>query len=262
MVNEKSLIDTIIKDGIGRITINRAEKRNAMTLGMWRDLGAVLEAWAENSEIRTLIIAGAGDLSFCAGNDIKEYATIRVTPEQRETYDATTTHTYDLLRTFPKPTIARITGFCVGGGMELALLCDLQIAADTATFGVTPARLGIGYKLNDVQLLLTNISAKHAKEILYTADRFPADDAVRWGLISRSVPAGELDATIATLAARIAANAPMTVNALKQTIHEAIKAEPNEDLCNALVAACDASSDRIEGQAAFAEKRKPKFTGT
>ena len=146
--------------------------------------------------------------------------------------------------------------------MELALLCDLQIAADTATFGVTPARLGIGYKLNDVQLLLTNISAKHAKEILYTADRFPADDAVRWGLISRSVPAGELDATIATLAARIAANAPMTVNALKQTIHEAIKAEPNEDLCNALVAACDASSDRIEGQAAFAEKRKPKFTGT
>jgi len=257
----QSLIDTDINEGIGRITINRAEKRNAMTLAMWQELGEILAKWAENPEIRTLIIAGAGDKSFCAGNDIKEYATIRVTPEQRETYDATTTRTYNLLRTFPKPTIARITGFCVGGGMELALLCDLQIAADTATFGVTPARLGIGYKLEDVQLLLANISAKHAKEILYTADRFPAEDAVRWGLISRSVSVDDLDATIESLAARIAGNAPMTVNALKQTIHEAIKPDPDEALCDKLVAACDASADRIEGQTAFAEKREPIFKG-
>lgn len=261
MTDEKSLIDTDVKDGIGRITINREAKRNAMTLAMWRDLGNILADWATNFDIRTLIVAGAGEKSFCAGNDIKEYATIRVTPEQRETYDATTTRTYDLLRAFPKPTIARITGFCVGGGMELALLCDLQIAADSATFGVTPARLGIGYKLDDVQLLLANISAKHAKEILYTADRFPAEDAARWGLISRAVPTAKLDSTIAMLAARIAGNAPMTVNALKQTIHEAMKPEPNEELCSSLVAACDASADRVEGQTAFAEKREPEFTG-
>ncbi len=246
---------------IGRITINRPAKRNAMTLGMWRHLGDLLENWQSSDSIRVIILAGAGDKSFCAGNDIKEYASIRATAEQRVTYDAVTTRTYSLLKNFPRPTIARVTGYCVGGGMELALLCDLQIAAASASFAVTPARLGIGYKLEDVELLLENISPKHARELLYTADKFPAEIAERWGLISRAVPDDLLDQELTALAAKIAANAPLTVRALKSTITEAAKAEPDRKQCAELVRLCDASEDRVEGQTAFAEKREPVFRG-
>jgi enoyl-CoA hydratase/carnithine racemase len=250
-----------IDGAIGRITINRPEKRNAMTLSMWRRLGDVLDDWKMKDDLRVVIVAGAGDKSFCAGNDIKEYATVRGTPEQRAAYDAVTARAYALLRTFPRPTIARVTGYCVGGGMELALLCDLQIAADGAEFGVTPARLGIGYKLEDVELLLANIAPKHAKEILYTASRFPAADAVRWGLVSRAVPADALDDAVDALAKRIAANAPLTVRALKRTVHEAVSGNPDRTLCAELVRDCDASADRREGQTAFVEKREPVFRG-
>ena len=251
-----------IDGAIGRITINRPGKRNAMTLEMWRCLGQILEGWKSDSTIRVVILAGTGDKSFCAGNDIKEYATIRATAEQRVTYDVVTTHTYNLLKTFPRPTIARITGYCVGGGMELALLCDLQIAAASASFAVTPARLGIGYKLEDVELLLENISPKHARELLYTADKFMAETAERWGLISRAVPDDRLDDEITVLATKIASNAPLTVEALKVTIAEGTADKPDRARCAELVKLCDASDDRIEGQTAFAEKREPVFHKT
>lgn len=250
-----------IQDHVGLITINRPEKRNAMTLSMWQRLGDVLEDWAKKSDLRTVIIRGAGEVSFCAGNDIKEYATIRATAEQRVGYDEITTRAYDLLRTFPCPTIARVTGFSVGGGMELALLCDFQIAATSAEFGVTPARLGIGYKLADVQLLLDHVSPKDAKEILFTGDRFPAADALRWGLISRAVDAADLDQAVDALARKIASNAPLSIKQLKVTIHEAASGKPDLERCAELVRICDASSDRVEGQTAFAEKRQPNFKG-
>lgn len=261
MNQEANLIVTTKEHGVARVLINRAEKRNAMTLGMWRQLSESLETLSAQPDVRVLIVAGAGDRSFCAGNDIKEYATIRATPEQRQTYDAITTRAYSLLRTFPRPTIACIRGFCVGGGLELALLCDLQVASTDATFGVTPARLGIGYKLEDIELLLAHISPKHAKELLFTAARFAAADAVRWGLINRAIEPSELVSHVDELAGQIAANAPMTVSAIKKCLAEAVKTEPNRQLCADLVAACDASSDRIEGQTAFAEKRDPRFQG-
>ncbi len=252
------------RDGyIARLTINRAEKRNAMTLAMWRALGDQLEVWAEDPQVRVLVLTGAGDKSFCAGNDISEFPELRATPEQRAAYDKITTRVYSALREFPKPTIAKIRGFCIGGGLELAQLCDLQIAADTCEFAVTPARLGIGYKLDDILLLTSNISAKHAKELLFTARRFPASDALRWGLINRAVDEETLDETVDDLATEIAANAPLSVAAAKAIVHEAVKEESqrDRDLTARLVIECDASEDRQEGQKAFAEKRKPEFKG-
>lgn len=250
-----------IRGNVGWITINRPEKRNAMTWAMWRLLGDILEGWLEHPDVRVLVVAGAGDKSFCAGNDIGEYADLRASPEKRAGHKATVTKTYDLLRNFPRPTIARVTGFCVGGGMELALLCDLQIAADTSEFGIPPARLGIGYKLDDLELVLAHISPKHAREIFFTAERFPASDAFRWGLISRAVPPGELDAAVAKLAETISSNAPLTVQAIKRSIAEIESGDPDRALCDDLVAACNASEDCQEGARAFAEKRPPKFTG-
>ena len=252
------------KDGrVGRFTVNNPDKRNAMSLAMWQRMGEVFEAWAEDPDIRVIVVRGAGDTCFCAGDDISEFKHLRSTPEGVAAYHATTARAYRALREVPKPTIARIAGFCIGGGLELAQLCDIQIAAETASFAVTPAKLGIGYKLADVLLLTGNVSAKHAKELLFTGRRFPAADALRWGLVNRVVPAAELDAVVDDYAAEIAANAPLSVRAAKLLVHEAVKQATDRDvaLCQRLVDACDGSADFIEGQRAFAEKRKPRFKG-
>jgi enoyl-CoA hydratase len=258
-----TLIRTKIADGIGLFTIDRAAKRNAMSLAMWRRMGEVFEAWAIEPAVRVVVVRGAGEACFCAGNDISEFKTLRADAAGVAHYDEVTTRAYKALKNLPKPTIARIAGTCIGGGLELALLCDLQIAEEGATFAVTPARLGLGYKLADVSLLTTACGAKAAKEILFTGRRFPAADALRWGLINRAVPAAELDATVADYAREIAANAPLSVKAAKLVVNEAIKdsAERDLDLCRRVVAECNASDDFLEGQRAFAEKRKPEFKG-
>ena len=257
------LLLTEVDGGIARFTINRPEKRNAMTLAMWERMGDVFEAWADDEKVRVIVVRGAGDKCFCAGNDISEFKDKRSTPDQIAHYNAVTTRTYAALKNIPKPTIARVEGSCMGGGLEVSQLCDLQIAADTALFAVPPAKLGLGYKLDDTSLLVDNIGAKAAKELLLTGRRFPAADALRWGMVNRVVPAPDLDNTVDAYAQEIAANAPLSVKTGKLIANEAAKESQDRDLamCQALVDACNNSEDIKEGQLAFAEKRPPQFTG-
>jgi len=263
-LNTGDKILAIVEDGIGRFTINNAAKRNAMSKAMWERMGEVFDAWANDPNVRAVIVRGDGDKCFCAGNDISEFATLRNSRESIAEYHRITDHAYGALKNIPKPTIARIEGFCIGGGLELAMLCDIQFAASTATFGITPAKLGLGYKLEDVTLLLENVSPKAAKELLFTGAKFSSDDAMRWGLINRVAPAGELDALVEDIVRNIAGNAPLSVKAAKMIINEAIKPKADRDtsLCQELVDACHDSADYQEGQRAFGEKRKPVFTGT
>jgi enoyl-CoA hydratase/carnithine racemase len=252
------------RDGaIGRLIINNPQRRNAFSFAMWQALPSLLADFVADEAIRVVVLKGAGGKAFSAGNDISEFKERRSTKAQIAEYDTVTARAYETLISLSKPTIAMIEGYCVGGGLEVALLCDLQIAADTARFAVTPARLGLGYKYDDVHLLVSNVGPKYAKEILFTARQFSAAEAQQMGIVNRAVPEDELAAFVDQYARTIADNAPLSIQAAKQIIAETVKGPDRADLdlCQRLVDACHASVDYQEGQRAFAEKRKPRFTG-
>ena len=262
MDNPKQIL--VERDGhVARVVINRPNRRNALSLAAWQSLAAAFDNLAADPEVRVVVLTGAGERAFCAGNDISEFAEKRSTPEQIETYDAVTSHAYQVIRNCEKPLVARVRGFAVGGGFELVQLCDLQIASDAARFAMTPARLGLGYKLHDVQLLVDRVGPRAAREMLFTGRLFDAAEAERMGCVTRVVPDDDLDATVDACAAEIAANAPLSVRAIKVAIGEAIKPPSDRDQarCDALAAACNRSEDYREGQSAFAERRSPEFRG-
>jgi enoyl-CoA hydratase/carnithine racemase len=248
---------------VARLTIHNPARRNAMCHAMWRELGDSLVAIEEDPDARVVILTGAGDKAFCAGNDISEFATWRDDPVRHEEYDRTSRRAMTLLRSLPVPVIARIQGVCVGGGMEIALACDLRLAHEDARFAITPARLGLGYKLEDVDLVVQTVGAPVARRLLFTGRMHSAREALSMGLVDEAHPGDALDAAVNELATTIAGNAPLTLSAVKAAIEEACKppADRDEDRVQSLVDACHASDDYQEGQKAFAEKRAPQFMG-
>ena len=262
MTDPKQIL--VERDGyVARVTINRPERRNAISCAAWQSLSAAFDNLAADPGVRVVVLTGAGDRAFCAGNDISEFADKRSTPEQIEAYDAVIAHALQIIRDFEKPLLARVRGFAVGGGFELMQLCDLQIASVGARFAMTPARLGLGYKLDDVQLLVDRIGPRAAREMLFTGRLFDAAEAERMGFVTRVVPDEDLDAAVDACAAEIVANAPLSIRAIKVAIGEAIKPPSERDRarCDALAAACNQSEDYQEGQSAFAERRSPEFRG-
>ena len=252
------------RDGhVARVVINRPNRRNALSFAAWQSLAAAFDNLSADPEVRVVVLTGAGERAFCAGNDISEFAEKRSTPEQVEAYDQVISHAYEVIGGIDKPLIARVRGFAVGGGFELMQLCDLQIASAGARFAMTPARLGLGYKLHDVQLLVDRIGPRAAREMLFTGRLFDAAEAERLGLVTRVVQDEDLDAAVDVCAQEIAANAPLSVRAIKVAIGEALKPPADRDRarCDALAAACNESEDYREGQSAFAEKRAPEFRG-
>ncbi len=252
------------RDGrVARVIINRPERRNAVSFAAWQSLAASFDNLAADPEVRVVVLTGAGNRAFCAGNDITEFAEKRSTPRQVEAYDAAVAHAYEAIRGIEKPLVARVRGSAVGGGFELVQLCDLRIAGAGARFAMTPARLGLGYTLDDVQLLVDRIGAGAAREMLFTGRMFDAAEAERMGFVNRVVPDEELDRAVDGCAAEIAANAPLSIRAVKVAIGEALKPPADRDRarCDALAAACNRSEDYREGQRAFAERRPPEFRG-
>jgi len=258
---KKLVIET---DGaLAHLILNQPGKRNAIGLEMWQGIGDAMEAFSSDPEIRTVIVSGAGGKAFSAGADISEFKQHRSSLETREKYDAAMRRAFDRLYNLPRITIAMIDGVCVGGGAELAMDCDILIASDKSQFGITPARLGLGYSLPDVERLVRHLGLKYTKEILATARLFSANEALAMGWVNRVVPAAEIKTAVTEFAQDISANAPLTLTASKLIANEAAKvpAERDIELCRSLVEACYASADYAEGQKAFAEKRTPRFTG-
>ena len=248
----------------GFVTFNNPERHNAMSLEMWEATVHHLNEYAKDSDVRVLVLTGAGSKAFVSGADISKFEDERSSKEGIERYNAAVERGYATVFSFPKPTIAMIRGYCIGGGMGIASCCDIRICAPNARFAVPAAKLGLGYDYPGLKRLIDVVGPSFTKEIFFTARQFDATEAKDMGFANRIVPEEEIEAYVRNYAETIAANAPLTVNSIKFIVGEAMKDESKRDLkrCSELVAQCFASNDYIEGRRAFMEKRKPVFTGT
>lgn len=252
------------KDGnVGYVIFNNPERRNAMSLEMWEATTRLMSEYAKDNSIRVVVLSGAGDKAFVAGADISKFGDERSSEEGVKKYNDAVEAAYASVHEFPKPTIAMIRGFCVGGGMGIASCCDLRIASEDARFAVPAAKLGLGYGYPGVKRLMDIVGSSFTKEIFYTARLFDAMEAVEMGLVNRVVENSELEFYVKDYAATIGANAPLTVDSIKFIVGEACKDESQRDMkhCDDVVQACFKSEDYKEGRAAFMEKRKPVFKG-
>src|SRR5450755_22173 len=252
------------EDSVGYMTFNNPERHNAVSLDMWEAAQGILADFAADQAVRVVVVTGAGGKAFVSGADISKFESERSSKEAIDRYNVAVDKANTAVYEFPKPTIAMIRGYCIGGGVGLALCCDLRICSDNSKFGVPAAKLGLGYGYERMKKLVDLVGPSFAKEIFFTARQFTAPEALAMGLVNRMLADAELEKYVADYAATISGNAPMTVDAVKFIVGEVVKPESKRDLKKAadLVAACFASKDYIEGRKAFMEKRKPAFTGS
>lgn len=253
------------KEGrVGYVIYNNPERHNAVSLDMWEAAVAILDEYRDDKDVSVVVVTGAGGKAFVSGADISKFEKERSDEASVARYGQTVEASYNAFHTFPKPTIAMIRGYCIGGGMGLATCCDLRIATEGSKFGVPAAKLGLGYGYPGLKRLVDIVGPSFAMEIFYTARQFTAAEAVTMGLVNRVVADGELEKYVSDYAAVIAGNAPLTIKAVKATVAEVMREDSkrNIKLTQDLVDACFKSNDYQEGRKAFMEKRKPVFTGT
>ena len=250
-------------DGIGWLTFNQPEKRNAMSLDMWQGMGEVLTAFAEDDEVRVVVMQGAGGKAFISGADISQFEKHRSSAEANEHYNAVAGGARRILADFEKPVIAKIQGFCMGGGLAVAMSADFRIASDDSQFGIPAAKLSIIYPFDGIKALQALVGPGNAKKILFTGFRYSAADSLRMGLIEEMTSVEALDEVVLKYASTIAVNAPLSIAGTKETVRELARNEADRDLArlDRLGKAAMDSADYKEGRTAFMEKRAPVFTG-
>lgn len=247
----------------GHVLVSNMGKFNAMTTQMWLDLPSGIAELDGDPSIRAIVLSGDGNKAFVSGADISQFGTERSDAASQLRYNQSVNLAYTAASRASKPVIAKIRGICMGGGLGLALGCDMRICADDARFRMPASRLGLGYEEAGVQRFVSLIGAQNTYDIFFSARIFDAQDALRMGFVSRVVPAAQLDATVDELTTSIAENAPLTLRAVKRTV-EAFLLNPvsqNQPEVRAAIDACNRSTDYAEGVRAFAEKRKPVFAG-
>jgi enoyl-CoA hydratase/carnithine racemase len=246
---------------IGQIMFSNPARRNAIGGEMWRTLPDAMAQLDNDAQVRCIILRGEGTVAFAAGADISEFEKHRGTAEAVKAYDRLIDAAQHAVEASRKPVLALIHGFCIGGGLEMALACDLRYAAASSQFAIPAARLGIGYGVKGMSRLVATVGHAAAREIMFTGRRYDAPAALQMGLVNRVLPDTELDAYVEKLASDLAANAPLSIAASKTAIDALVEPHGNFAGAHEAIARCMNSDDYAEGRRAFMEKRPPRFAG-
>ena len=245
------------------IRFNNPAKHNALSVDMWEAVPPLLQLAKDDDRVRIVVFSGAGGKAFVSGADITQFEDMRAAREAVTYYEQMAETTLMGIHDFPKPTLASIQGYCIGGGVNVAISCDIRIASTDSVFSVPAARLGLGYRYSAMKNLVDLVGPGHAKDLFFTARRIDATEAKSIGLVSRVCAPDALEALLAEYVDALSENAPLTVMAGKAITREILKPSPDLDLalCTRLIRGCFESADYTEGRTAFMQKRKPVFTG-
>ena len=256
-------MQAVVDGAIGWMIFDNPERLNALSLDMWQGVADIVSEFERDDDVRVIVLRGAGEKAFVSGADISQFESQRSSGDRSANYGKIAGRANAAVQEASKPTIAMIRGYCLGGGLGMALNCDLRLASSDSRFSIPAAKLGVGYDHRGLRRLMDLVGPAFAKEIFFVARQFDASEAAAMGLVNRVVEPEALEDLVRDYCRRIAANAPLTIRAVKTIVGELCKDESARDLerCRSVVRDCFESEDYVEGGTAFMEKRRPKFRG-
>jgi enoyl-CoA hydratase/carnithine racemase len=256
-------VKTWLEGPVLHIRFNNPAKHNALSIDMWEAVPPLLAKAEADDEVRMVVFSGEGEKAFVSGADISQFEDMRAAKEAVKKYELMAEAALQGICEFAKPTVARIRGYCIGGGVNVAISCDIRVASDNSVFSIPATRLGLGYRVSAMKNLVQLVGPGFAKDIFFTGRRLDAAEALRIGLVNRVALVEGLDALLAEYVTAITTGAPLTIKAGKRIIQEALALDRDfdDDLARRLILDCFESEDYAEGRTAFMQKRKPVFKG-